>query len=117
MLEPIDFPSRPSLISSAEFCAEAGLSLQALNKALAAQRIFAVELQGQRLIPRFFLEEKFGRRRLASICKTLGNLPGGSKLQFFTTSKGSLGGRTPLDTLADGNLAAVRVAARGFLER
>jgi len=115
--EPIDFPGHPSLISSAEFCAEAGLSFQALENALAALRIFAIELKGQRLFPDFFLDEKFDRRRLASICRALGNVPGGSKLQFFTTPKGSLGGRTPLDALADGDLAAVRVTARGFVER
>jgi hypothetical protein len=51
------------------------------------------------------------------VSKALSDLPGGSKLQFFMTPKGSLSGQTPLDAIANGHLAAVRNAARGFVER
>jgi len=112
-----EFPGHASLISSAKFCEEGGESSQALNQALLARRIFAVEMHGQVCFPDFYLDKRYDRRRVESVCKLLGDLPGGSKLQFFTTPKGSLGGRTPLEALASGNLAAVRTAAMGFVER
>lgn len=110
-------PGHPSLISTTTFCDEAGISPEALQDALAARRVFAVEMHGQLLVPDFYLDARYDRRQLESICKVLGDLPGGSKLQFFTTPKGSLGGRTPLDALADGDVALVRRAAQGFVER
>lgn len=67
--------------------------------------------------PRFYIERRYNRRQLESVCKVLGNLPGRSKFQFFTTPKGSLGGRTPLEALAGGDVALVRRAALGFAER
>lgn len=102
-------------ISSAMFRERTGLSSQALEAALLAKRIFAVELQGQTCLPNFYLDERYDRHRLESVCKVLGDLPGGSKLQFFTNPRGSLGGRTPLDALADGKVALVRRAAQAFV--
>ena len=46
----------------------------------------------------------------------LGDLPGGSKLQFFVTRKGSLGGKTPLEALATGGLAKVKDVTSAFVE-
>lgn len=112
-----DFHRQPSLISMTEFCEEAGLSPEALDKALSGNQLFAVQLNGEVCLPDFFLDERYCRQQLESVCKVLGNLLGGSKLQFFTTPKGSLGGRTPLDALAAGDVALVRRAAQGFVER
>lgn len=88
-----------------------------LDRALLAKRLFAVEVLGQVNIPDFFLDRRYDRRQMASVCKLLGELRGGSKLQFFMTRKGSLGGQTPLDALADRKYASVRRAAQGFAER
>lgn len=112
-----EFHRQPSLISMTEFCEEAGLSPEALEKALSGHRLFAVQLNGEVCLPDFFLDERYDRQHLESVCKVLGGLPGGSKLQFFTTPKGSLGGRTPLYTLATGEVALVHLAAQGFVER
>ena len=106
-----------SLIPANKFCEESGLSSQALRKVLLANRIFAVELQGQVSIPSFFLDKRYDRRQMASVSKLLGGLQAGSKLQFFSTPKGSLGGQTPLEALADRKFAAVRRTAQGFAER
>ena len=46
----------------------------------------------------------------------LGDLPGGAKLQFFLTRKGSLGGETPLQALAAGRVAKVKDIAAAFAE-
>jgi len=106
-----------ALIAADKFADEAGLSRADLDKALRANRIFAIELSGKSYVPAFFLDTRYERRHLHSICRVLGNLTGGSKLQFFTTPKGSLSGRTPLDALADRSVAAVRCTAHGFVER
>lgn len=106
-----------ALIAADKFADEAGLSRADLDKALRANRIFAIELCGKSYFPAFLLDTRYERRHLHSICRVLGGLPGGSKLQFFTTPKGSLSGLTPLDALADRNVAAVRRTAQGFVER
>lgn len=109
--------SQGELLPSAEYVARRGISRQALSKALAAQRVFYVEVGGQRCVPAFFLDAQLERRQLEAVCKALGELPGPAKLQFFTTPKASLEGRTPLQALAQGLASRVRVAAAGFAQR
>ena len=67
--------------------------------------------------PDFFLDSRYERRQLEQVSKALGELPGASKLQFFTTRKASLMEQTPLDALARGQFSRVRTAAQGFAER
>lgn len=47
----------------------------------------------------------------------LGDLPIGSRLQFYTQPRGSLSGLTPIQALRAGKVADVRRAAEGFRER
>lgn len=108
---------RRSLVPEATFCSEQGWSTVALRKACFEKRVFAVEMLGKLYFPSFYLDERYDRRQLESVCKVLGDLTGGSKLQFFTTPKGSLGGRTALEALAGGDVVLVRRAAQGFVER
>lgn len=90
---------------------------QALSKAVGSNRMFYVEHEGTRYFPVSFGEgARYRRRDLEAVSKELGGLPGGAKLLFFMTPKGSLGGATPLEALARGNVDAVLVAARGFTE-
>jgi hypothetical protein len=49
-----------------------------------------------------------------AVREMLGDLPVGSRLQFYTQGKGSLGGLTPIEALQGGQVAAVRRAAEGF---
>jgi hypothetical protein len=84
---------------------------QALSKALAARRVFFVEHQGARYYPSFFADPKYERRQIETVSKALGDLPGGAKLAFMTTPKASLAGRTPLEALAVGEVAAAKAAA------
>jgi hypothetical protein len=90
---------------------------QALSKAVKTHRLFTVDILGDRLFPAFFADSEFDRRKLESVAKELGELPGWSKWQFFTTRKASLGGETPLEALKRGRYAEVRRAAIGFAER
>lgn len=106
-----------SLVSAIKFSEDDGVSAGALQKACFEKRLFVVEMHGQLHFPNFYLDKRYNRRQLESVCKVLGDLAGGSKLQFFTTPKGSLSGRTALEALADGDVALVRRAAQGFVER
>ncbi len=106
-----------ALVDPASFVQRRKVTRQALSKALAAHRVFYVEVEGRRYFPDFFLDPRYERRQVEDVSKTLGELPGTSKLQFFTTQKASLEGRTPLDALAAGQHSRVRTAARGFAER
>lgn len=105
------------LIDSSSFVDRRNVTRQALSKALKAHRLFYVEVDGLRYIPSFFLDERLERRQVEAVSKALGELPGVSKLQFFTTKKASLSGKTPIDALADGQYSRVRTAAQGFAER
>ncbi|MCA0242118.1 MAG: hypothetical protein LCI02_14800 [Proteobacteria bacterium] len=105
------------LVASADFVQRRHITRQALSKALKAHRVFSVEVEGRRYLPHFFLDSRLERRQVEAVSQALGELPGASKLQFFTTRKGSLAGKTPLEALADGQYSRVRVAAQGFAER
>ncbi|MES2297241.1 MAG: hypothetical protein V4582_09370 [Pseudomonadota bacterium] len=95
-----------------------GISKQAVSKALKEHRWFCVDgPAGTHLYPAFFADGKYDRRELEKVSKALGELPGPSKWQFFTTPKVSLNGRTPLVALANGDVKPVLVAAAGFAER
>jgi hypothetical protein len=105
------------LVASADFLKELGLSKQALSKALGANRIFYVDLRGQRYFPAFYVDPMYRRTQLEAVTKELGNLPGGAKLQFFMNRRGSLGGTTPLEALAAGKLEKVKDVAAAFADQ
>lgn len=75
-----------------------------------------LEYKAQRYFPTFYADPAYDRRHLEEVTKILGDLPGGSKLQFFLTRKGSLGGVTPLQALADGRFCKVKDIAAAFAE-
>ena len=52
-----------------------------------------------------------------AVRELLGDLPIGSRLQFYTQPRGSLSGLTPIQALRAGKVADVRRAAEGFRER
>lgn len=105
-----------TLIGSAQFIKERGFTKQALCKAEAANRVFFVEVDGERYFPAFFADPNHDLTKVEKVCKTLGALPGSSKLQFFLNGRGSLGGKTPLEALAAGQYEKVLAAAEGFVQ-
>jgi hypothetical protein len=107
---------RGILTDSTQLCANLGWTRQSLSKALKAHRIFFIEQAGVRLYPAFFADQKFERGHLEAVSKAMGALPGGSKLQFFLSHRGSLGGKSVLDALARGQKDKVIAAAEGFAE-
>jgi hypothetical protein len=104
------------LISGAEMRQRLGVSPQALSAALKAKRMFVLTgPSGGYYYPSFFADPSYDRPVLEKVCRALGDLPGASKWDFFTTPKISLGNKAPLDALAKGKLDAVLIAAAGFL--
>lgn len=106
-----------SLIKGEELMDHLGWTRQALSKARKVQRVFSVEVKGKSYYPAFFVDPQYERRQLEAVSKALGDLPGSSRLQFMLTPKGSLGSLTPLEALAKGKVADVKIAAKGFVER
>ncbi|MGZ3237640.1 MAG: hypothetical protein ACXU8A_09725 [Burkholderiaceae bacterium] len=105
-----------TLISASDLSERMHITKLAISKATVSNRIFAVSAPtGELYYPAFFAEEEIDRRNLEKVCKILGDLPGGSKLQFFMTPKTSLGGKTPLEALRKGHVDDVLVSAAGFV--
>jgi hypothetical protein len=104
------------LLASAEFSDQLSWSRQALSKALGSNRVFYVDFKGERYFPAFYADPTYQRVHLEAVTKVLGGQPGGAKLQFFLTRKGSLGGATPLEALAEGKLQKVKDVAAAFAD-
>ncbi len=108
---------RGQLVPPAEFQQLMGWATrQAVWKAVESHRVFYLAHKAERYFPTFYSDTAHDRRRLGVITKLLGDLAGGSKLQFFLTRRGSLGGETPLQALAAGRFAKVRDVAAAFAE-
>lgn len=109
------------LIDSAGFQAACQQTPEAISEGVLAGRIFCVELDGVRAYPSFYLDSRYDRKQLEAVTKLLGDLSGASKLQFFSTPKGSLSLpdrlRTPLQAIEDGDIELVKRSALGFLQR
>lgn len=105
------------LVSTEEFQALMGwASRQAVSKALKDHRVFSLDIGTKSYFPAFLADDTYGRKQLATVSKALGDLPGGAKLQFFITRKGSLGGKTTLEALAAGKIDMVLNNAAAFAE-
>jgi hypothetical protein len=89
---------------------------QALSKAVQSNRVFYLTHKSERYFPAFYGDSAYERTHLEAVSKILGDLPGGSKLQFFLTPKRSLDGQTPLQALAAGRFAKVKDLASAFAE-
>lgn len=109
--------AKPRLIGEAEFLSSGNASAGSIARALADGAIFFVMLHGEKWYPSFFADSSLEQRQLAAVTKLLDGLPAGSKWQFFSTSKGSLGGLTPVEALRLREFQRVKDAARGFAER
>lgn len=109
---------RKSILPSGEFADALGVSREDINKKVAAHRLFTMELDGENYHPAFYLELDVDRKKLERVCQALGSIDGWRKWQFFTIPKGSLGDKTPLQSLKDKNsLKTVVTSALGFAER
>lgn len=105
------------LLGSDEMSQRLHVSKHALGRAVRDKRMFSLDgPAGTKVYPAFFADPRFIRAQPERVSRELGHLPGASKLQFFTTPKGSLNEKTPLEALANGDLGTVLKAAAGFRE-
>jgi hypothetical protein len=100
-----------TLMSRSAFQDERTVTRQALSKAQQEQRLFHVEVEGEKYFPSFFLDSRYDRAKLEAVSKALGDLPGATKLHFFLHKRGSLAGVTPLEAVAGGDYQKVLNAA------
>jgi hypothetical protein len=108
---------RKQLVTALEFQHLMGWTTrQAVSKAEKCHRVFYLSHEAERYFPVFYGDPAYDRKKLEDVTKVLGDLPGGSKLQFFLTRKGALGGDTPLQALAAGRFAKVKDLAAAFAE-
>jgi hypothetical protein len=104
------------LLSSAHLQEALTLTRQAVSAATRAGRLFTVDVDGQSYFPAFFVNGKVDRSVLEGISKLLGQLPGWTKWDFFTSRRGSLGDISALDALRKGKVAEVTRVAKAFAE-
>ena len=105
------------LVPSGALTKALGITRQALNKAVQARRIFALERGGENYYPAFYADPALERRRVEIIAKRLGDASGWDKWLFFTTPKASLGRRTPVLAMIKGEYDRVLRAASAHAER
>lgn len=109
-----------NLLSAMQVRQARHVTRQAISKAVSDHRLFSIDgPSGTQLFPAFFVDPNLNRRDLEQVSVTLGDIPGPSKWQFFTTPKASLGGKTPVEALetGKGDLPRVLAAAAAFRER
>lgn len=108
-----------ALITAGEFQDAWNAQPESLRAALRDQRLFTIESPtGSAYFPSFYAApEKYDLGALGRVSQALGDLPSASKYHFFTSRWTSLGGRTPLQVIADGDIEKVLVTAAGFVER
>jgi hypothetical protein len=87
------------LISEADFRHGLHLTQRRLSKLLADGSIFTLEVDGAVYYPALLADPALDRNRLQAICRILVPAPAGSRLHFLSSTRGSLGGRSPLDML------------------
>lgn len=106
------------LLPGLEMSRRLGVRPQSLSAALKKKRMFAIKgPSGDYYYPAFFAEDKkYDRPVLERVCMALGELPAGSKWDFFITQRISLGGKSPLEALAKGKVDAVMNAAKALVE-
>jgi hypothetical protein len=90
------------LVDEASFCDQYGLTPLQLKTAIAAGRLFRLEVGQARGYPAFFLDHTLDRIEVEAVSALLGECAAGTKLAFFTTPRGSLATPGPI---ADGVLA------------
>ncbi|NHZ78670.1 hypothetical protein F2P44_05150 [Massilia sp. CCM 8695] len=94
------------------------MTTQALGKAVQSKRMFTLDgPSGRKVYPAFFADPRCNREHIERVCQALGDWPGPSKWEFFTSPRESLNGLTPIEALVRGELDQVLRAAAAFQER
>lgn len=110
--------SAGDLLPADLFCTKTGMTPQALGKAMALKRIFALDGPGgTKVYPAFYAAAPGVREAFEKVSVALGELPGGGKWNFFRTPKISLQGETPAEAIRQGRVHDVLLTVSAFLGR
>ncbi|MFL9898957.1 hypothetical protein PQR71_12470 [Paraburkholderia fungorum] len=89
------------LISEADFRQRLGLTQRRLSKLLADGSVFTQEVDNVEYYPALLAEPGIDHKRLQAICRMLVPAPVECRLDFLSSTRGSLGGRSPTQMLDD----------------
>lgn len=110
------------VLIEAKFLARAGITSESLSQKLRERRVFSIpewlhKDLGEEYYPAFFVDRQYDASLLETVSMALRASPGARKYRFFTTPDPALGGKTPLEVLAAGELEPVVKAAKAFRKR
>jgi hypothetical protein len=89
------------LISEADFRQRLGVTLRRLSKLLTDGSVFTMLIDDVEYYPALLADPVVDRKRLQAICRILVPAPPECRLDFLSSSRGSLGGRSPMQMLDD----------------
>jgi hypothetical protein len=89
------------LILEADFRQRLGVTQRRLSKLLADGSVFTMAVDEMEYYPALLADPVVDRKRLQAICRILVPAPPECRLDFVSSSRGSLGGRSPLQMLDD----------------
>ena len=104
------------LLDTTTMVKESGFTRQALTKAVDTGRMFTVTVGSKPYYPAFYAYSKADRKVLARVTRALGELPGWTKLDFFESANGAIGGLSPLDALTKGRVDEVLELAEAYAD-
>ncbi|VXC77889.1 conserved hypothetical protein [Burkholderia sp. 8Y] len=103
------------LLSREELRAQLGVTYRRVQRLIAEYSISSVELDGEDVYPSIFCDEKLNLTRLYRIASILAPAYPEARLDFLTAPCGALGGRVPLELLAeDGDYRELRRFAKDW---
>jgi hypothetical protein len=89
------------LISEADFRQRLGVTPRRLRKLLADGSVFTMAVDDVEYYPALLADQALDRKRLQAIYRILVPAPPECRLDFLSSSRGSLGGRSPMQMLDD----------------
>ena len=103
------------LISEDLFCERLGIAQRRLGKLLADGSVFSMVVDDVTYYPAMLADAELDRKRFQAICRILVPAPAGCRLHFLSSSRGSLGGRSPVEMLDnDDDFKRLRQAAAAW---
>lgn len=87
------------LITEADFRQRLDLSRRRLGKLLATGSVFTMTVDDVQYFPALLADSNVDCKRLQAICRIIVPAPPGARLDFLSSTRGSLGDRRPLDML------------------
>jgi hypothetical protein len=107
------------IIIESEFLSRAGITKEQLSQKIRDRRIFNIpewihKDPGENYYPAFFVDPMYKQSSIEAVSMALRASRGERKYRFFTTPLAVFENKTPLETLASGELEIVIKAAKAF---